>query len=77
LTGNGWATKEDVARRLSDLFEIPFEKLVEVTYYKQGIKAGQIKSYIADGSDALGLAIALPIMLKRQGVKLDYAGISR
>lgn len=72
VTGNGWATKEEVANRISKLLNVSMEEIVGTTYYKQGIKKGQIKSYILDGSDALGLAIALPIFLKRSGGGLDY-----
>jgi crossover junction endodeoxyribonuclease RuvC len=73
ITGNGWATKEEVARVISDKFNIPFEDLIIVNYYKQGIKKGQIKSYMADGSDALGLAVCFPTYYGRVR-KLDYNG---
>lgn len=74
VAGNGWASKEEVARRVSDHLKVPYDQIVKVTYYTQGLKKGQIKSYLLDGSDALALAITLPIYLKRQGNKLDYAG---
>lgn len=73
ITGNGWASKEEVARTLSDRFEIPYEELVYVTYYIQGLKKGQVKSYITDASDALGLAVCTPEYLRRTK-KLDYDG---
>ena len=73
ITGNGHATKEEVARAMSDIFNLPFEDLVIVTYYKQGFKKGQIKSYIADGSDALGLAFAFPTYYSRVK-EFDFSG---
>jgi Holliday junction resolvasome RuvABC endonuclease subunit len=74
VAGNGWATKEEVALRISEHLKVPYESIVSVTYYTQGLKKGQIKSYIMDGSDALALAMTLPVYLKRPGIKLDYKG---
>jgi crossover junction endodeoxyribonuclease RuvC len=71
ITGNGWASKEEVARAISDKYGIKFEDIVVTTYYKQGIKKGQIKSYILDGSDALALATVFPSYYGRV-MKFDY-----
>lgn len=71
LTGNGWATKEDVATKVSEILKIPYNSIVSVEYYKQGLKKGQIKNYKLDGSDALGLAIVLQPYVKRVG-GFDY-----
>lgn len=73
ITGNGFADKEIVARTLSELYSLPFDELVNFTYYKQGIKKGQVKSVLLDGSDALGLATAAPDYIKRVK-ELEYNG---
>lgn len=71
IAGSGYATKEEVAYSLADKLKLPFESITAIRYYKGGAKKGQIKEYILDGSDALGLALAFPIYLGRVG-KLDY-----
>ena len=71
VAGSGYATKEEVAYSLADKFKLAFEAITAIRYYKGGAKRGQIKEYILDGSDALGLALAFPIYLGRVG-KLDY-----
>ena len=75
VAGNGYASKEEVGRVLSEKFKIPYEELVTVLYYKQGKKAGKIKGYITDGSDALGLALSFPYYIKEVNNKLDFEGV--
>ena len=74
VTGFGHASKEEVARVLSDRFNIPIERLAHIEYYNSGKKEGQIKSYSWDGTDALGLALSFPAYILR-GDKLDYKGV--
>jgi len=73
VAGHGFATKAEVADALSETLNLDLEQLVGVTYYKVGTKKGQIKDYIFDGTDALGLAVATPRFIKREG-RLDYEG---
>lgn len=74
VAGNGWASKEEVARSVSTILKIPYEELVGVEYYKTGSKKGQVKKYILDGTDALALALALPDYYKRFR-RIDYKGV--
>ncbi len=73
IVGNGAATKEEVARTLSNIFNIDYEYLVQPTYYKFGPKKGKVKKYVLDGSDALGVALSVPQYILKVG-KLDYKG---
>jgi Holliday junction resolvasome RuvABC endonuclease subunit len=75
VAGNGFASKEEVARVISDKLDIPFDKLAYVEYYKQGPKKGNIKGYATDGSDALGLALAFPFYIKEVNNQLDFKGV--
>lgn len=73
IANNGWASKEEVARVLAEIFKMDFEDLAPPLYYKTGTKRGQIKGYILDGSDALGLALCSLVYKKRIG-GYDYDG---
>lgn len=73
VAGHGYASKEEVARVISDRFELPIHQLAHVEYYKSGQKQGEVKSYSWDGTDALGLALAFPSYI-REGKGLDYKG---
>ena len=74
VSGNGWATKEEVARSISTILGISYERLIEVEYYKSGKKKGQVKKEILDGTDALGLLLAFPTFIKK--VKnLDFTAV--
>lgn len=72
VSGYGWSTKEEVAIAVSKQLGLSFEDIVPVVYYKSGKKQGQVKEYILDGSDALGLAIAFIPYVRSQNGRLDY-----
>lgn len=72
VTTRGWSTKEEVAIAVARILQKPFEDLVPAIYYKTGQKAGEVKEYILDGSDALGLAIAFVPYLKSHQGQLNF-----
>jgi hypothetical protein len=74
ITGYGWSTKEEVATKVANILNVPFESIVRANYYKSVDKAGLLKNYTLDGSDALGLAISLLPYLKDRGGIQDYVG---
>ncbi len=75
ITGNGYASKEEVARSISTQMNIPFIELVEIENYKTGPKKGQLKNYILDGSDALGIALSFPVYFMEQKGRLEFKGV--
>jgi Holliday junction resolvasome RuvABC endonuclease subunit len=63
VTGNGFADKRMVAEKLSIIHSIPFESIAIPVYYKKTCnikgahhKAGDVRHYVYDPSDALALA---------------------
>lgn len=72
ITGHGWSTKEEVAIAVAKKLQVPFESIVPAIYYTSGQKVGQVRKYILDGSDALGLALAFVPYLRMPGKKMDY-----
>lgn len=71
VTGYGWSDKEEVARAAAVKLGLKFEDIVGVEYYKSGAKEGKVKRLLLDGTDALGLAMALVPYTKNNG-GLDY-----
>lgn len=71
VTGYGWSNKEEVARAAAEKLGLQFEDIVTAEYYKSGAKEGQIKKLLLDGTDALGLAMALVPYTNSHG-GLDY-----
>lgn len=72
VTGYGWSSKEEVAVEAARQLGLNYEDIVPAELYKSGAKKGQVKEYILDGSDALGLALAFLDYLKQKDSKLDY-----
>lgn len=72
ITGYGWSTKEEVAIETAKILDIPFEQIAPAVLYKSGEKKGQVKEYVLDGSDALGLALSLIPYTRAQKGVLDY-----
>ena len=75
ITGNGWASKYEVAVAVAEKLGVGVETLTNMVYYKQGSKKGQLKDKVGfDSSDALGLCLAWRTYLKIVGGNLDYDG---
>lgn len=56
IAGNGRADKEMMVQTLISKYNIPIEHIKIPVYYKKKGMEGQIKEYLYDGSDAVGLA---------------------
>ena len=67
ITGNGGASKEDVAITVAKIHNIDVENILEHDYYKTGERRGLVKETYYDTSDA----IALATYAKLKGEKKD------
>lgn len=67
ITGNGGASKEDVAITVAKIHNIDVENILEHDYYKTGGRRGLVKETYYDTSDA----IALATYAKLKGEKKD------